>query len=159
MGKSVESEFHIMIHAGRKTLGWDWLPGFFVFWRDKSLSATNFARPLKLLTPQPLEAGRVVGGVPASSRGGLTTPSWRRRKHLIQQSGRWPVPELRHHRGRGFWLRGTPAVCGCALGSSWLVNGSGSGKQGFTSAVIFEVNRRGRGGVCTGFSQMGRLPS
>lgn len=73
-GKVWSQSFTLWFTLGGKTLRWDWLPGFFVFcdnfWQDTSLSATNFARPLKLLTPQPLEAGRVGGGVSASSLGG-----------------------------------------------------------------------------------------
>lgn len=94
---------------------------------DKSLSATNFAQPPKLLTLQPLEAG---SGVSAPSRRDSRLPRGRGEKHLIQRSTRWPVAELRNRRGPSCRPSGTPAVCGCAVGSSWLVNGSGSGKRG-----------------------------
>lgn len=60
---------------------------------DKSLSATNFAQAPKLLTLQPLEAGRVGDGVSASSRQDSRRPRGREEKHLIQRSARWPVAE------------------------------------------------------------------
>lgn len=55
---------------------------------DESLSATNFAQPPKLLTLQPLEAGRVGGGVLAPSRRDSRLPRGREEKHLIQRRAR-----------------------------------------------------------------------
>lgn len=104
----------------------------YVFWPDATVSATNFAWPLKLLTLQPLKGGEGHGG-------GVLLPSELGRKapdSAVQVTSSWAS-----HKGWGLWLCAA-TVCGSALGSSWPVNRSGSGRQGFTSAVIFEVRRR-----------------
>lgn len=111
---------------------------------DKSLSATNFAQAPKLLTLQPLEAG---GGVSALSRRDSRLP---RGSLVAEEKSTWfsgargdqslssetAEDQTAGRAGRLLFVGVLRAALGCLMVLA-VENG------GFTSAVIFEVKRRG----------------
>lgn len=133
--KKIKVESHYVSHCVGDRLTRGLILCYFL-WPDRIVSATNFV--LQTAYSAPLQ--KIVGGGESCSLV-LKKPS-----SPIQWTNTWfscAGDQFLWFAQRIRPLAVQPCtVCRSALGSSWQGNGAGIWKQGFTSAVIFELRRR-----------------